>query len=269
LLNVQKPAETAVLQGENHLVTDLAFSPDAKRPLLATGGAGGHLILHDLSAGQESELSPKRLEPVYAVVFAPLTDRLAIGSGMQNRHLPSGELSGGEVHFWNTAQGNIQVAQRSRRSTPRIAISPDGHTLAAALDTASLAPGEIELWDVAAKQVRTTLTGYTRSIYTLAISPDGKLLASGSSDGITRGETIVWDVATERPAWRLNEPVWVLSLAFSPDGQVLAVSDFNKRLALYRAATGELIKVHPQQERLHDALTFRPTARPWPPQGGM
>ncbi len=113
-----------------------------------------------------------------------------------------------------------------------------------------------------AKKVRTTLSGHTLEAFTLAFSPDGTLLASGSGDGMGRGaQVIVWDVATGRPLRRLNESDWILGLAFSPDGKVLAVSDFEKRLALYGVETGELIKVFKEQEHHKGPLAFSPDGK--------
>jgi WD40 repeat protein len=51
----------------------------------------------------------------------------------------------------------------------------------------------VQLWDVASRrQVGHPFTGDTNSIYSVAFSPDGTLLATGSYDGTAR----LWDVAT-------------------------------------------------------------------------
>ena len=58
-------------------------------------------------------------------------------------------------------------------------------------DYAELPPPEIVLWDLKSMQRRATLTGHHGQINCLAISPDGKTLVSGGTDGTVR----IWAIA--------------------------------------------------------------------------
>jgi len=76
-----------------------------------------------------------------------------------------------------------------------------------------------------ASQLRLTLSGHKDKVWSVAWSPDGKRLATASSDNMAK----VWDAASGQELLTLTGqvgPVW--SLAWSPDGKRLATGSGNE-----------------------------------------
>ena len=75
-----------------------------------------------------------------------------------------------------------------------------------------------------------TLTGHSDPVYSVAFSPDGRTLASGSYDNTIK----LWDVQSQREIATLtghSDPVY--SVAFSPDGRTLASGTWDKTIKLW------------------------------------
>lgn len=105
----------------------------------------------------------------------------------------------------------------------------DGRDASGWLLAAGEAGGGITIWDVERKVPRSQCPGSSYDVYCLAFSPDGSLLASAG-----RYAPRVWDVATGRLLLTLHRGNILLGLAFSPDGQFLAVS----KLPIFRDEGG-------------------------------
>jgi WD40 repeat protein len=80
------------------------------------------------------------------------------------------------------------------------------------------------------------LTGHTHWVTSVAFSPDGSRIVSGSDDKTIR----LWDATTGE---QIGDPLvghtdWVRSVAFSPDGSRIVSGSDDKTIRLWNATTG-------------------------------
>jgi WD40 repeat protein len=115
-----------------------------------------------------------------------------------------------------------------------LAFSPDSKTLAVGTGSGRKS-GEVVLWDVTTKQRRAVLPGHANHVVSLAFSPDGKMLASGSLDKTVK----IWDLARHKEVREINGfAKGVSALAYSKDGRKLAVAA-GDTISICNAASGE------------------------------
>src|SRR5204862_14836 len=120
----------------------------------------------------------------------------------------------------------------------------------------------VRLWEVATGRERHRLEGHRGVVLAVALSPDGKTLASASKD------IRLWDVAGGRLLRRLQGGQrWVNGLAFSPDGKTLASADAGgvggeQPILLWEAATGKQVaQFQEDRHAVTSSLLFSPDGR--------
>lgn len=220
----------------NHITTDhtsaiesVVFSPDGK--MLASGGADKTIMLWDVATGKAIR-QPLRGHRNYvnSVAFSPDGKTLASGSWDQT------------VILWDVATGKA-IGSPLTGHTGKIwsvAFSPDGKSL-----VSGSIDNTIMLWDVATgKPIGEPLIGHASAVLSVAFSPNGKKLASGSADR----DIALWDISallapnTPRIREAISNPLIghtdrILSVAFSPNSQMLASGSADDSIILWNVST--------------------------------
>jgi len=118
--------------------------------------------------------------------------------------------------------------------------------------------GEARIWRVADGEPVATFAGHADSVYAAALSPDGKLLATGSYDQQIK----LWEVATAKEMRTLaghNDAV--LDLAFRPDGKILASASGDRTVKLWDVASGERLDTLGQPTKEQYCVAFSPDGK--------
>ncbi len=212
---------------------------------------GGRISLFDDHGAPKGNLGPI---PRSAKTLVPSPDgtALALVGGIYPRNdLANGQPGddGTVLVFDLTREGarptlifNPPRTGDRRPGLSAAAWAPDGRRLATADVYADAGSVRVHIWDARETRLLSTITlkdasnSYLGIPHALAWSPgDGRFIAAG-----TPTEIFLFEPGSTEPAWRKKVSPMVSSLAFSPDGTILAATGFG-RMELRDVATGELL----------------------------
>ena len=95
--------------------------------------------------------------------------------------------------------------------------------------------GRLVMWDAATGK-RIAEAGHESEVRSVAFSPDGKRIITGSNDRTSK----VWDAETGKDTLTLKgHTSTVYSVAFSPDGKKILTGSYDKTAKVWDAETGK------------------------------
>ena len=228
---------------------------DAKQPTAAEIALVRKWI--DLGAKPPKETLPKTTLPDLPHIAPQVAVPAAITGvafNVEGTQLAAGRER--EVLAFDPASGKrLQTLTGAEHPLNCVAVSRNG-LIAAGGGPAGLA-GQVHVWD-AAGNARPVLTGHSDSIYGLAFSPDGTLLATSSYDKLIK----LWEVETGRELRTLkHHTMAVYQVAFSPDGRTLASVGADQTVKLWDVATGQRLVTLTEATKGLNAVVFHPNGR--------
>jgi WD40 repeat protein len=271
--------------GGTSFISRVAFSPDGKWLAVSkTYGAGGGEVDHtiqlwDVVKGFKKFILEGHTDAANDVAFS------ADGTLLASVSLDM------TIRLWDVETGKQEsIIETKPQCTPS--------SVAFALDSTTIAVGcyevGIQLWDVkVGKQLKTLADPNS---YSVAFTPDGKLIASGSDNmvrlwdvatgkqaAVLEGHTDriiqvamsvdgtllascgtdqtvrLWDMKTRKQVSMFEHPDWVTAVAISPNGELIATGSSDYMLRLWDAKTGKQLKVLEGHSHPVSSVAFNPS----------
>ncbi|MGP0059867.1 MAG: caspase family protein [Beijerinckiaceae bacterium] len=285
LWDVTSGRELRALNGRSLSVQSVTFSQDGSK--LAAGTVNGTIKLWDVTSGRELPAPSNHSGFVTSVAFSrdghvlasvgddgvklwdvPSGKDVPSGIGLrdmvvQSSHVtsvafsPDGHIlaevrSDGTVDLWDLPSDSL----RTTHAGQNVAFSPDSHTLAAGSND-----GTVTLWDTVSGSKLRTISKQNFSVTFIAFARDGRILAVDNESGVAGPGIKVWDVSSGGEPRTLPSSWGAYSVAFSPDGSMLATGILNGRVNLWDLASGR----EPRQLAGHSSwvlsVAFSPDGR--------
>ena len=222
--------------GHEGVVNSVAFSPDGK--LIASGSDDFTVRLWNAETGQTlGEPLRGHQDIVSSVAFSPDGKRVVSGSWDKTLRLwdtLTGKALGEPILGHNGYVSSVafspdgkRIVSGSQDKTVRLWDSETGDQLIPSSSDRGISQGKFEI----------SFIGHSDIIKSVAFSPDGKQIVSGSADNTVR----LWDAVT---GLTIGQPLTghtdiVSSVAFSPDGKLVLSGSWDQALRLWDFKTGK------------------------------
>jgi len=220
LLVWEYASESNILKQSSHLdtMTTLSYSPDSTR--IVTGSDDGLIKIWDVSSG------------FHIATFTEHTSAVTGSAYSRRGNILFTSSLDGSVRAWDMLRyRNFRTfTAPTRLSFSCLAIDPSAEVVCAASHDSF----DIHLWSVQTGALLDRLAGHEGPISTLAFTPDGRYLVSGSWDQSIRVWS-VFDRSQTSEALQLTSDL--LCLAIRPDSAQIAASSLDGQLTFWNLNT--------------------------------
>lgn len=290
----QSLAHTAILKGHRNWVTSIATTHENNGEMLVSGARDKTVMIWDLTSNGTEEVGFARKSltghsgPVSDVVIS--SDGQFALSGSWDKTLRLWDLQQGvtvrvflghekDVFSVAFSQDNRQIVSASRDKTIKLwntlgeckyTLVEDQHTdwiscvrFSPSAKTPLLVScgwdKYVMVWNVSTMKLRTKLVGHNGPVYTVTISPDGSLCASGGKDSTV----MLWDVSEGKHLYSLDAGAPINALCFSPKNYWL-VAATDEGIKLWDLENKQILDEH-KRPSSDEVNSFNPAGKclPW------
>ena len=224
-------AEEKVLEAAGYIY-QISFSPDGSR---FVSGSRCVVLSRDVSSAiqvWDASWSVEEPKSTFEEDKQVWVSSIALSPG--GKFIASGLYKGG-IYLWSVLSGELVKKLELSRSVISVSFSPINEYLIAFVSWLS---GTVQVWDVT-NDVVVTIGNHEDSTRSIAFSPDGMHVASGSED-----KTIcIWNVESRKLAVGplAGHKQRVLEVAYSQNGKRLVSGSYDKTVRVWNSETGELL----------------------------
>jgi len=252
-------ASVIELKGHTSPVHSVAFSPDGKKVVTASGDQTGRIW--DTESGKELQELWGHFAPVISAAFSPDGKRIVTLSADTN------------VKIWDTESGNVLKTLHGHVGYVLSAtFSPDGTKIITAGNDKTA-----RIWCVDSGEMLQKLDGHAGAVYFATFSPDGKRIVTTGGGAVRTTSFMgfpaplvgdrtarVWDAETGREVQKLTGYTGTDTLifaSFSPDGSkiVTACRGEGQTIVIWDADSGKALKA--LQVNYPKSVAFAPDSK--------
>ena len=247
----RKKVRLIVQNGHSDVIYSVAFSPDGKKYL--SGSGDNTMKLWDVS-GKLLHTFEGHSDWVTSVAFSP--DGKSVISASKDKSVKIWDLTGNMIQSFEVEGSNYGLG-----SLPMVAYSPNGKQILSisrpiANDSVvKVIIKKIKLYNLSGKFLL-DFEAHSSDINTVAFSPDGKSILSGSDDKTMK----LWDISGKLLQKFEGHSESVNSVAFSPDGKRIISGSKDNTIKIWDLS-GKLLYTYEGHSGSVTSVVFSPNGK--------